>query len=179
MIKITNWEQSKDLIKPIRYQVFVVEQGIPEAEEWDDDDAMAIHAMAISNQEVIGTGRLIMIGTVAKIGRLSILKSRRAEGFGKAILRQLIETGKEKGVQEFILHAQVHAIDFYLRELTLQVSELYSSTHKGGSLGNHPRRANFLVRRERKLIFRPCSRAPIINLILQRILKYLSAILVR
>lgn len=116
MIKITNWEQSTDLIKPIRYQVFVVEQGIPEAEEWDSDDAMAIHAMAISNQEVIGTGRLIMIGDVAKIGRLSILKSRRAEGFGKAILRQLIETGKEKGVQEFILHAQVHAIDFYLRE---------------------------------------------------------------
>jgi predicted GNAT family N-acyltransferase len=108
-------EQSKDLIKPIRYQVFVVEQNIPEAEEWDDDDFIAMHALAISNQEVIGTGRLIIDGAVAKIGRLSILKPRRAEGFGKAILRQLIETGKEKGVQECILHAQVHAIEFYLR----------------------------------------------------------------
>jgi|UniRef100_UPI0040486E1B predicted GNAT family N-acyltransferase len=116
MIKITNWEQSKDLIKPIRYQVFVVEQNIPEAEEWDDDDFIAMHALAISNQEVIGTGRLIIDGAVAKIGRLSILKPRRAEGFGKAILRQLIETGKEKGVQEFTLHAQVHALEFYLRE---------------------------------------------------------------
>jgi hypothetical protein len=116
MIKITNWEQSKDLIKPIRYQVFVVEQGIPEAEEWDSDDSIAIHALAISNQEAIGTGRLIISGAIAKIGRLAILKPRRAEGFGQAILRQLIETGKEKGVQEFILHAQVHALDFYLRE---------------------------------------------------------------
>jgi len=116
MIKITDWEQSKDLIKPIRYQVFVVEQNIPEAEEWDDDDFIAMHALAISNQEAIGTGRLIIDGAVAKIGRLSILKPRRAEGFGKAILRQLIETGKEKGVQEFTLHAQVHALEFYLRE---------------------------------------------------------------
>jgi predicted GNAT family N-acyltransferase len=65
MIKITDWEQSKDLIKPIRYQVFVVEQNIPEAEEWDDDDFIAMHALAISNQEVIGTGRLIIDGAVA------------------------------------------------------------------------------------------------------------------
>ena len=35
---------------------------------------------------------------------------------GMEVLKALINKGKEKGAQEFILHAQTHAIAFYVRQ---------------------------------------------------------------
>jgi predicted GNAT family N-acyltransferase len=119
MIITTNWAESQNLIKPIRYQVFIVEQQIPDEEEWDDDDFVAIHALAFENSLPIATGRLIINETDqanAKIGRMAVLENHRSQGYGRAILKKLIDVGKEKGVQEFILHAQIHALDFYLRD---------------------------------------------------------------
>lgn len=112
-LDITSWDLAKDLVKPIRYEAFVKAQSIPEEEEWDEFDAQAWHAVLKVNDLTIGTGRLIINGSKARIGRMAIDAQYRGQGFGKAILYQLIEFGKEKGVQEFILHAQVHAIAFY------------------------------------------------------------------
>jgi predicted GNAT family N-acyltransferase len=105
-----------ELVKPIRYQVFVVEQNVPEDLEWDEYDQDAFHAVAKSQDQVIGTGRLILNQTIAKIGRMAIDKEFRGKGIGIDILRALINKGKEKGAQEFILHAQTHAIAFYAKE---------------------------------------------------------------
>jgi predicted GNAT family N-acyltransferase len=119
MIITTNWAESEELIKPIRYQVFIVEQQIPEEEEWDGDDFVAIHALAFKNSIPIATGRLIIneAGQAsAKIGRMAVLENHRSQGYGRAILKKLIDLGKEKGVQVFTLHAQVSAISFYASE---------------------------------------------------------------
>ena len=119
MIITTNWAESQDLIKPIRYQVFIVEQQIPEKEEWDDDDFVAIHALAFSNNLPVGTGRLIIHEADpanAKIGRMAVLENHRSQGHGRGILKKLIDLGKLKGVQVFTLHAQVSAISFYASE---------------------------------------------------------------
>jgi predicted GNAT family N-acyltransferase len=119
MIITTNWAESEELIKPIRYQVFIVEQQIPEDEEWDGDDFVAIHALAFKNSIPIATGRLFIneAGQAnAKIGRMAVLENYRSQGYGRAILKKLIDLGKEKGVQVFTLHAQVSAIPFYVLE---------------------------------------------------------------
>ena len=119
MIITTNWAESQNLIKPIRYQVFIVEQQIPEDEEWDSDDFVAIHSLLFSNNLPVGTGRLIIdeVDQVkAKIGRMAVLENHRSQGYGRAILKKLIDLGKEKGVQVFTLHAQVSAISFYASE---------------------------------------------------------------
>ena len=115
-ITITNWWQASELVKPIRYQVFVVEQQVPEDLEWDEYDQDAFHAVAKSNEEVIATGRLILDQSKAKIGRMAVDKEYRGKGVGREILNALINLGKEKGAHEFILHAQTHAIAFYARE---------------------------------------------------------------
>ena len=112
-IEITTWDIAKDLVKPIRYEVFVKAQSIPEEEEWDSLDSLAWHAVLKINGIAVGTGRLIINGQKARIGRMAVDAQHRGRGFGKAILSQLIETGKEKGVEEFILHAQLHATAFY------------------------------------------------------------------
>ena len=116
LITISTWNEVKDLIKPIRVKVFVIEQHVPEELEWDEYDESAWHAVAKLNEQVVGTGRLILDQSKAKIGRMAVDKNCRGKGVGSQILRDLINLGKEKGAQEFILHAQTHAITFYARE---------------------------------------------------------------
>ena len=119
-LSITTWVNAKDLVAPIRLQVFVEEQGVPEDMEWDEFDQDAWHAIAKFNDQVVGTGRLILQTNdhiqMAKIGRMAVLKDHRSQGIGQHILRALIQKGKEKGAQAFILHAQTHAIPFYASE---------------------------------------------------------------
>lgn len=116
LINISSWNEVKGLIKPIRVKVFVIEQHVPEELEWDEYDESAWHVVAKLNEQVVGTGRLILDQSKAKIGRMAVDKNCRGKGVGSEILRALINLGKEKGAQEFILHAQTHAITFYARE---------------------------------------------------------------
>ena len=115
-LSITSWAEAQSLVKPLRYQVFVIEQKVPEDMEWDDFDEIAWHAIVTADNQTIGTGRLIMNDRIAKIGRMAVQSSRRNQGIGKSILNALIQAAKEKGAQECILHAQVHAIAFYAKE---------------------------------------------------------------
>ena len=115
-ITITDWEDARELVKPIRIKVFILEQKVPEELEWDEYDETAWHVVAKSNSKVIGTGRLIINQSIAKIGRMAIDPEFRGKGIGMEVLKALINKGKEKGAQEFILHAQTHAIAFYARE---------------------------------------------------------------
>ena len=132
MIITTNWAKSQDLIKPIRYQVFIVEQQIPEEEEWDGADLVAIHALAFENNLPVGTGRLIINEADqanAKIGRMAVLENYRLQGYGRAILKKLIDLGKEKGVQVFTLHAQVSAISLYASEGFVSVGPIFDEVN--------------------------------------------------
>jgi predicted GNAT family N-acyltransferase len=113
---VTNWTKAQDLVRLLRHQVFVIEQKVPEDMEWDEFDEAAWHAIATENNQTVGTGRLIINGRIAKIGRMAVQSARRNQGIGKSILKALIKSAKEKGAQECILHAQVHAITFYAKE---------------------------------------------------------------
>ena len=115
-LSITSWAEAQSLVKPLRYQVFVIEQKVPEDMEWDEFDEIAWHAIVTADNQTIGTGRLIMHDRIAKIGRMAVQSSRRNQGIGKRILNALIETAKEKRAQECLLHAQVHVIAFYAKE---------------------------------------------------------------
>jgi predicted GNAT family N-acyltransferase len=114
-LSITNWTEAQSLVKLLRYQVFVIEQKVPEEMEWDEFDGMAWHAIVTADNQTVGTGRLILDGHIAKIGRMAVQSLRRNQGIGKSILNALIQTAKEKGAQECILHAQTHAIAFYAK----------------------------------------------------------------
>ena len=114
-IQITDWSEAKKEVMPIRHEVFVNEQKVPEEMEWDEFDDVAWHAIATLDNQTVGTGRLILDGHIAKIGRMAVQSSKRNQGIGKSILNTLIQAAKEKGAQECILHAQVHAIAFYAK----------------------------------------------------------------
>lgn len=97
----------------IRRRVFLDEQRVPPELEFDADDAHALHALAIVAGEPVATGRLVVRGDHAQIGRMAVLAEHRGHGVGRAILEELVRAASERGASRVILHAQVQAIGFY------------------------------------------------------------------
>ena len=98
-------------LRRIREPVFVEEQQVPLAEEWDELDPQCQHVIARdSEHRPIGTGRLT---PEHKIGRMAVLPEWRGRGVGEALLIALIDRAKAMGLREVSLNAQVGALGFY------------------------------------------------------------------
>jgi len=99
----------------IRREVFVVEQSVPEEDEWDDLDGEAIHLLALDNaRQPIGTARILLQGDTGKIGRVAVVKSARGTGMGAALIRAALDELRAlPGITRAKLGAQTHAIGFY------------------------------------------------------------------
>lgn len=118
-------EKQEDFFRLIRLreEVFVIEQGIPLEIELDDADDRAIHFVAISGREVIGTARLVVKGRSGqgksgqrksgKIGRMAVRKDWRGKGVGTALIDFIKKSSKRKRLIALYLHAQESALSFY------------------------------------------------------------------
>jgi len=101
----------------IRRRVFIEEQQVPEEIELDADDALAFHALATLDGNAIGCGRMLDHGDgEVKIGRMAVVPEFRGTGVGRDILRFLIDRARARGLRKAILHAQLTAEGFYLKE---------------------------------------------------------------
>jgi len=107
---VTTWGADRPLLQAVRRKVFIVEQQVPEEEEWDEDDLVAVHVLATRNREPVGTGRLTPAG---KIGRMAVLSEVRSRGVGRRILDMLVGEASHRGMIELHLNAQVQAVPFY------------------------------------------------------------------
>jgi predicted GNAT family N-acyltransferase len=112
-IELLDWPAAEQQASRIRFTVFVEEQRVPAELEMDENDAASLHALAYADGRAIGTGRLLPDG---HIGRMAVLKGWRGQGAGKAMLRQLIDAARERGLREVALSAQVQAVEFYRAE---------------------------------------------------------------
>jgi len=100
----------------LRRAVFIEEQGISEAEEWDDLDREAVHLLARVDGAAMGTARLLRQGQVGRIGRICVLPPARGTGLGAALVRAGIAALEQDPECRVIrLGAQVHALGFYER----------------------------------------------------------------
>lgn len=106
-----------ELVKEIRFRVFVDEQKVPAELELDETDSTAFHVLATDKSgEPCGTGRLYVDpenAQHAKIGRMAVLAQHRGGGCGRAILAALIDEARRCGYSVAILSAQTHALPFY------------------------------------------------------------------
>ena len=98
-------------IKAVREQVFIQEQHVPVALEWDGLDDEATHVVALNNHnQEIGTARLLQDG---HIGRMAVLPPWRHQGVGSAMLQELLLIARQRQLSKVFLHAQTSAISFY------------------------------------------------------------------
>ena len=118
-VKVIAIESPADMrrARAIRRRVFIEEQHVPEEIEMDDDDAHALHALATLDDVAIGCGRMVDHGDgQVKIGRMAVLPEYRKTGVGAHILLFLLDRARARGFREAILHAQMTAEGFYLKE---------------------------------------------------------------
>jgi predicted GNAT family N-acyltransferase len=113
-------------IAALRTRVFVDEQGVPPEIEQDAADEHAVHVLSRDDDGVVvATGRLLVRGSSAGIGRMAADAAARGRGHGTAVLTELHRQAVLRGVTEIELHAQVTARGFYERAGYTAVGEEY------------------------------------------------------
>ncbi|CAM4365275.1 hypothetical protein F901_00391 [Acinetobacter dispersus] len=109
-VKQGNWDQLQQDAKLIRTLVFIQEQGIAEADEWDEQDAISQHFVIYDQDQPIATARLLQNNSV---GRVAVLKAYRGQGLGQMIMLNIIDFAQQQGRVFLHLSSQVHAMSFY------------------------------------------------------------------
>ena len=109
-VKHGRWDQLQQDAKLIRTQVFICEQGITEADEWDDQDVISQHFVIYDQDQPIATARLLQNHSV---GRVADVKAYRGQGLGQMIMLEIISYAQKQGLSVLTLSSQVHAISFY------------------------------------------------------------------
>ncbi|MEM9318280.1 MAG: GNAT family N-acetyltransferase [Pseudomonadota bacterium] len=99
----------------IRRQVFIEEQNIPEAEEWDDKDLLAQHFLAFDLGVAVGTARAYGNGPEMRIGRIAVLPVARGTGLGRKLVEEALSYGAAGPFETAALDAQLYALPFYTR----------------------------------------------------------------
>ena len=103
-----------DRAHAIRRAVFIEEQNVSEPEEWDDLDQEAVHFVGVDVGEDVATGRMIVVGGVAKLQRIAVLKHARGRNLGLDLIKTMMDVAVKDGdVRTFKLSAQTYAIPFY------------------------------------------------------------------
>ena len=105
-----------DACRALRRAVFIDEQGVSEAEEWDGRDGDAVHLLAQLDGLPIGTLRLFATPPEAKIGRVCVLPPHRGTGVGVALCEAALDLLRgTKGIRSVRLGAQLPVLEFYRR----------------------------------------------------------------
>jgi hypothetical protein len=111
-VLLVRWEEAAEDLACVRRRVFIEEQRVPEALEWDEWDLPSLHALVRADGEPVATGRLLPDG---RIGRMAVVPAWRGRGVGAAVLHRLVDEARARGLAEVVLSAQVQAMPFYAR----------------------------------------------------------------
>jgi len=98
----------------IRRAVFIDEQGVTTAQEFDGLDDEAVHFVAYRDEEPVGTAGLrFPEAGVAKVERVAVREHARGEGVGQRLVRTLEAEARDQECATVVLHAQTTVEEFY------------------------------------------------------------------
>jgi ElaA protein len=108
-------EDEMEALRELRYEVFCLEQGVPEHEEVDGRDGEALHLVAVTegDGELLATCRLLFVGTTVQFSRLAVRASARRRGIATALLEAAELETRAAGGKRMVLHAQTYARELY------------------------------------------------------------------
>lgn len=112
-MRLVRSRRDRDAAYAVRVRVFHEEQGISLADEFDEHDRTAVHVLATYEGQPVGTARLLVSPSHARIGRMAVLPDYRRRGIGAAIMQHMLRLAQRRGHRRIILHAQVQAVPFY------------------------------------------------------------------
>jgi predicted GNAT family N-acyltransferase len=105
-----SWKDLAVYAQAIREAVFIQEQHIAAEDEWDAEDAVAVHFIVFQHDQAIATARLLSNNS---IGRVAVLNTARGLGVGQRLMQAVIDHSRAEQRELVKLSSQVHAIGFY------------------------------------------------------------------
>lgn len=129
MIQVNSVADKQNLNKVfgIREKVFVQEQKVPAADEYDEHEENARHYLATYNNIPCGAARWRKTQNGIKLERFAVLPDFRNKAVGSHILQQVLQDVRQFYPDELIyLHAQLPAIPFYKRHGFVTEGEMFS-----------------------------------------------------
>ena len=118
MIEVVRFEFSDkkhaDMAFAIRQKVFVEEQEVDPAEEYEFEEE-SHHFLLFKDGIPVMTARWRETEKGIKLERFAMLKEYRNLGLGSILLKEIIKDVKHLGKKVY-LHAQLKAVPFYERE---------------------------------------------------------------
>lgn len=121
-VKSGDWNQLQQDAKLIRTLVFMIEQNIPEQDEWDDQDEISQHFVVYHQDQPIATARLLQNHSV---GRVAVKQEYRGKGVGHLIMLDIIAYAQKQNRPFLQCSSQVHAISFYQKLGFIVKGEVY------------------------------------------------------
>ena len=115
----TNWQTHQQSLREIRELVFIQEQQVPIADEWDDKDETATHFLVTTDAGIaIACARLLVEAhanqTLYHIGRVAVLAKYRQQAIGRELMAAVITYCKQAHPDyKIYLHAQTTSQRFY------------------------------------------------------------------
>jgi len=117
------WDDHKADLKMLREVIFVQEQKVPIALEWDGKDADALHLLGYNAEHLpVATLRYLSTG---QIGRMAVLAEVRGQGCGALLINFLLESLSIEQKNKIFLHAQTHAAGFYVKQGFIQQGDIF------------------------------------------------------
>ena len=110
----------------IREKVFVEEQGVPTADEYDQYEKTAHHYLATCNGVPCGAARWRQTDRGIKLERFAVLPEYRNQEVGSHLLHKVLQDVKARHPEkEVYLHAQLPAVAFYARQGFETIGDLF------------------------------------------------------
>jgi predicted GNAT family N-acyltransferase len=106
-------KEQLDVAFEIRRLVFVEEQQVDPAEEYDEYEDSCIHFLAYCDGVACGTARIRKTDNGKKLERFAVLKEYRGKGVGAALVEACLQ--KLEPETYAYMHAQEHALEFYAK----------------------------------------------------------------
>lgn len=100
-------------IEMLRYNTFVVEEGLPYDDEFEGDEDKFIHCCLYRGKELIATARIGVEGECVRISRIAVKNGQRNKKKGTTIVKYAEERAKQFNKQSLLVIAQVQAKEFY------------------------------------------------------------------
>ena len=111
----------------LRAEVFVVEQNAA-YQDVDNKDPLAIHIVAVENNEAVAYVRVFKAGdyfTEASLGRVVVKPSHRNQQLGHELMRKALHFMDNNNYGAIHISAQTYLQQFYEQYGFKQVTELY------------------------------------------------------
>lgn len=121
-------KKSLDEAFKIRELVFVIEQEVDPAEEYDEFEDISTHFLAKLDGKPVGTARWRFTKNGVKMERFAVLEEARGKGVGQALVAAVLDdvnsTPESQGKTKY-LHAQLTAMPLYSKFGFEKVGEMF------------------------------------------------------